>query len=116
MTHNRLIFVQLITYTTHHVYCPEKTYPDGWPSPWPIHVTGRLFVDLCKLTPEVKDHLIADECPNEKNLCVLLKPYKDITEAVKRLAGQKSVQILVSIAIQFRKTFRILLFYKGYCN
>lgn len=47
----------------------------------------------------MKDHLIADECPNEKNLCVLLKPYKDITEAVKRLAGQKSVHILVSIAI-----------------
>lgn len=57
-----------------------------------------MFVDLYKLTQEAKDHLSADECPNEKKLCVLLKPYKDITEAVKRLAGQKSVQILVSIA------------------
>lgn len=94
-----MIFVQLIPCTTYHVYCPEQPCPVGWPFPWLIRVTVRLFVDLCKLTPKVKDHLIADECPNEKNLCVLLKPYKDITEAVKRLAGQKSVHILVSIAI-----------------
>lgn len=63
----------------------------------------------------MKDHLIADECPNEKNLCVLLKPYKDITEAVKRLAGQNGVQILVSIA-SLEKHSEFCNSSKGHCT
>ncbi|KAJ7394678.1 Xaa-Pro aminopeptidase 1 [Desmophyllum pertusum] len=55
-----------------------------------------LFVDLSKVTPRVKAHLKGDQCPNEKLICVLLKPYDAITEVVKRLAHYKHAQILVS--------------------
>lgn len=63
---------------------------------WSICVTCRLFVDSSKVTPQVKEQLKVDQCPNEKLLCVLLKPYKAITEEVKILTNQKRARILVS--------------------
>ncbi|KAL9970069.1 hypothetical protein ACROYT_G022384 [Oculina patagonica] len=55
-----------------------------------------LFVDSNKVTPQIKAHLKVDQCPNEKQLCVLLKPYEAITKAVKRLADHKHAALLVS--------------------
>lgn len=63
---------------------------------WSNCVTCRLFVDSSKVTPQVKAHLKVDQCPNEKLLCVLLKPYEAITEEVKILTNQKRARILVS--------------------
>ena len=65
---------------------------------WFFCNTCRLFVDFSKVTPQVKAHLKVGQCPNKKLLCVLLKPYEAITEAVKRLANLKRAQILVSTA------------------
>lgn len=46
----------------------------------------------------MKAHLKVNNCRNEKHMCVLLKPYDAISEAVEDLAHHKHAQILVSTA------------------
>ena len=69
----------------------------------------RLFVDRKKVTSQVETHLKVNSCPSKKELCVQLKPYKAITEEVKRLAEKAHAKIWVSPMSAFPTHFVCLI-------